>query len=51
MNNVTNCTAPANTTASPVNPTGQSKTTSVRIGETVRRLMNALMLSLATPHI
>jgi hypothetical protein len=31
--------------------TGQPKPSSVSIRQTVRRLMNALMQSLATPHI
>ena len=31
--------------------TGQPKPASVRIRQTVRRLMNAVMNSLATPHV
>jgi hypothetical protein len=33
------------------NTTGQPKTASASIRQTVRRLMNALMQSFATPHI
>ncbi len=39
------------TTSSQSNRNGQPKPASVRVGGTARRLLNALMRSLATPHI
>ncbi len=36
---------------SPINPNALAKTTASRFSGTTRRILNALMRSLATPHI